>query len=29
MVMNNAINPMIGMDNVTPNDFIEKNVSEN
>lgn len=24
MVMNNSINPMIGMDSVTPNDFIEK-----
>lgn len=24
MVMNNAINPMIGMDNVTPADFIDK-----
>jgi hypothetical protein len=24
MVMNNAIDPMIGMDNVTPEDFMNK-----
>jgi hypothetical protein len=24
MIMNNAINPMIGMENITPKDFLEK-----